>query len=78
MHGRIARLSPLFFVGTTAALIWPLYPLLGDHIEPRVLGLPWSLAYVLAIILLNTAILAALYVAQIGDAAEHDPEERRD
>ncbi len=78
MHGRIARLSPLFFVGTTAALIWPLYPLLGDHIEPRVLGLPWSLAYVLAIILLNTAVLAALYVARSGDAAEHDPEERRD
>lgn len=69
---RLARLSPLFFVATTAALVWPIYPLLGDHIEPRVFGLPWSLVYVLAAIVLNTAVLAALYLTRTVDAAEEE------
>lgn len=67
---RRARLSPLYFVASTAALVWPIYPLLGDHIEPRVLGLPWSLAYVIAIIGLNTAVLIALFVSRAVDADE--------
>lgn len=67
---RLARLSPLFFVGTTAALVWPLYPLLGDRVEPRVFGLPWSLVWVLGVIVVNTAVLVALYVARAVDAAE--------
>lgn len=67
---RWVRLSPLYFVASTAALVWPIYPLLGDHIEPRVFGLPWSLAYVIAIIALNTAVLIALYVSRAVDADE--------
>lgn len=74
---RLARpsrlsLSPLFFVATTAALVWPIYPWLGDHIEPRVLGLPWSLVYVLGVIVLNTVVLAALYAARAVDAEEEE------
>lgn len=67
---RWARLSPLYFVASTAALVWPLYPILGDHIEPRVLGMPWSLTYVIAIIVANTAVLIALYLSRAIDADE--------
>lgn len=63
--------AALLFVTTTAFLVWPLYPWLGDHIEPRVLGLPWSLVYVLVIVGINTALLTALYVARVVDADEH-------
>lgn len=69
---RLARLSPLFFVASTAALVWPIYPRLGDHVEPRVLGLPWSLVYVLAVILINTVVLTALYLARAVDSAEEE------
>lgn len=67
---RLVRLSPLYFVASTAALVWPLYPLLGDHVEPRVFGVPWSLAYVVAIILANTGVMAALYLSRAVDAVE--------
>ncbi|MCY1059848.1 hypothetical protein [Nannocystis sp. SCPEA4] len=73
---RLVRLSPLYFVATTAALVWPLYPLLGDHIEPRVLGMPWSLAYVLLIILANTAVLVGLYLSRSVDAVEAEDDGR--
>lgn len=76
MRPRLARLSPLLFVATTAALVWPAYPLLGDHIEPRVLGLPWSLVYVLAVLALNTVALTALYLSRAIDDVEHAQEDR--
>ena len=66
----IARVAPLFFVVTTAFLVWPLYPALGDKIEPRVLGLPWSLVYVLLVIVVNAVVLTWLYVARVIDAEE--------
>lgn len=66
----LARAAPLFFVATTALLVWPLYPWLGNAIEPRVLGLPWSLVYVIAVILLDAAALTALYLLRVVDAEE--------
>lgn len=73
-HARPARpttsLAALLFVVTTAFLVWPLYPWLGDHVEPRVLGLPWSLTYVLLIVGVNTIALTALYVTRAIDADE--------
>lgn len=33
------------WVVTAAALVWPLYPLFGGDAFPLVLGLPWSLAW---------------------------------
>ena len=69
---RLARLSPLFFVASTAALVWPLYPWLGDHIEPRIFGVPWSLTYVLMIVVANTAMLSGLYLTRAVDAAEDE------
>jgi hypothetical protein len=72
----IARAAPLFFVATTALLVWPLYPWLGDTIEPRVLGLPWSLVYVLLVILVNAAVLTGLYMARVIDAGADDEADR--
>jgi hypothetical protein len=66
----LARVAPLFFVATTALLVWPLYPWLGDAIEPRVLGLPWSLVYVLGVILVDALALTALYLLRVVDAEE--------
>ncbi len=68
----LARLAPLYFVATTLLLVWPLYPRWGDSIEPRVLGLPWSLMYVLAVVGLNTAALVGLYLGRVIPADE-DP-----
>jgi len=66
----LARVAPLFFIATTALLVWPLYPWLGNTIEPRVLGLPWSLSYVIGVILIDAAALTALYLLRVVDAEE--------
>jgi len=68
----IARVAPLFFVATTALLVAPLYPWLGDSVEPRVWGLPWSLMYVLLVIVINAAALTGLYMARVIDAREDE------
>ncbi len=66
----LARVAPLFFIATTALLVWPLYPLLGNAIEPRVFGLPWSLVYVIGVIVVDAAALTALYLLRVVDAEE--------
>lgn len=65
------------FVAATALLVWPLYPWLGDSVEPRVLGLPWSLVYVLLVIAGTTATLIVLYTLRIVDAEEHPEDDAR-
>ena len=67
---RWTRLGVAYFALATALLIWPLYPALGNRIEPRVLGLPFSLVYVLGVIVLNTLVFAGLYWARVIDADE--------
>ncbi|MCA9658094.1 MAG: hypothetical protein KC486_07105 [Myxococcales bacterium] len=67
---RWTRLAVVYFVVVTAFLVWPLYPALGNTIAPRVLGLPFSLVYVLGVIVLNTAVLFGLYRARVIDAGE--------
>ena len=71
----LARVAPLFFIATTALLVWPLYPWLGNAIEPRVLGLPWSLVYVLGVIFIDAAALTGLYWLRVVDADEQEDEE---
>ncbi len=66
----LARVAPLFFIAMTALLVWPLYPWLGNSIEPRVFGLPWSLVYLIGIIVIDAAALTALYLLRIVDAEE--------
>lgn len=49
-----------------------MYPAWGNHIEPRVLGIPWSFAYVLLVIASNFVVLSLAYRARIveEDASE--------
>jgi hypothetical protein len=74
---RATRLSLLYFALATATLIWPIYPWLGNRIEPRVLGLPWSLAWVLIVIVCNFVALALLFRLRVIDDREHDDGEDR-
>lgn len=67
-----SRLAVLWFFASAAALVWPVYPWLGNHVEPRVLGLPWSLVYVLLVITANFGALALLYRFRVVDDREPD------
>lgn len=64
------RLALLYFVVATASLVGPIYPWVGNHIEPRVLGLPWSLVWVLIVIASNFGVLATLFWLRVIDDAE--------
>jgi hypothetical protein len=64
------RLAVLWFLLSTALLVWPVYPWLGNHVHPRVLGLPWSLVWVLLVIAANFAALLLLYWLRIVDDRE--------
>jgi len=65
----------LWFVFSTAMLVWPIYPWLGNHVHPRLFGLPWSLLWVLLVIAANFIVLALLYRFRIVDDREHDEPE---
>jgi hypothetical protein len=67
---RWTRLAVAYFLVVTAALVWPLFPILGNHVEPRVLGMPWSLCYVLGVVMMNALVLLGLYVARVVDSRE--------
>ena len=66
-HSRATRLSLLYFALATAALVSPIYPWLGNRIEPRVFGLPWSLTWVLIVIVCNFAVLLVLFRLRVID-----------
>jgi hypothetical protein len=46
----------LLFVAIFLGLIWPVYPL-ASRIQPFVFGLPFSLFYVLSLVLLSFVVL---------------------
>jgi hypothetical protein len=48
-----------------AAVVWPAYPRLGNRIEPFVLGLPFSLAWLIGWVL-ATLVALVLYDRAIG------------
>ena len=75
---RWTRLAVAYFVVVTASLVWPLFPMLGNHVEPRVLGMPWSLCYVLGVVMMNAFVLLGLYVARVVDSREAVAHERID
>lgn len=60
------RLAIAYFVISTIALVAPVYPAVGNRIEPRVLGLPFSLVYVLGVIGVNFVALAWMYRRGVG------------
>lgn len=49
-----------FCLAALAALTWPGYAWLGNRIEPRLLGLPFSLFWIVAWIAASFAALCAL------------------
>jgi len=51
----------LFSVAALAALIWPLYSIFGT-IEPFVLGIPFSLFYLVILIGAVFSVMLALFV----------------
>ena len=57
---RVYRTVTVFYVLLFFALLWPIYPRFAG-IEPRVLGLPFSLAYVVGGVLMSCAVLGALF-----------------
>lgn len=61
-----------YFVLATLLLVHPLYSQLGNFVEPRVLGMPFSLVYVLIIIAANTLVLTWLYRARVIDPGEDE------
>lgn len=71
----VTRLALLYFVLATAALVWPIYPAVANRIEPRVLGLPFSLVWVLAVIASNFLVLVVLYRLRLVDDREHEDED---
>lgn len=70
------RLSLLYFGLATAMLVWPIYPWLGNRIEPRLFSLPFSLVWVLGVIAANFAVLVLLYRLRLID--DHEVVEHQD
>lgn len=64
------RAAALWFACSTTALVAPAFTVLGNHVYPRVFGLPWSLVYVLGVIALNFFVLLGLYWARVIDSDE--------
>lgn len=61
----------LFYVFLFLAVIWPVYPAFAT-IEPRILGMPFSMAYVVAALLLSFSALLWLYLWE-GPARGAEP-----
>ncbi len=60
------RAAIVYFGVSTVLLVAPAYLWLGNHIDPRVFGLPWSLVYVLGVIAANLGVLIWMYRAGVG------------
>lgn len=60
-----------FFVLVFVGLIWPVYPLFAT-IRPRVLGMPFSLVYVIILLLVAFGVLLGLYLWE-DRQGRHDP-----
>ena len=50
-----------YFLLCAVALVWPGYQLLGNRVEPYVLGLPMSFAYNLGWVVLTFVVLASYH-----------------
>lgn len=74
VYGAVALFYGLLFL----AVIWPVYPVFA-RIEPRVLGLPLSLAYVVGALVLSFAVLFGLYLWEgAGEDEVRSPWHRAD
>jgi hypothetical protein len=69
----------LFYLILFFAVMWPVYPRFSS-IEPRVLAMPFSLAYVVGVLVLSFSVLLGLYLWEGGgrhDALTGDDEAGR-
>jgi hypothetical protein len=58
-----------FFLVLTAALVWPVYPLLAG-LMPPILGLPPALAWMVVVLAAAFAALLALYLTEEDDSED--------
>ena len=56
-----------YVVVCATALVWPGYAWFGNRIEPFVLGLPFSLAWVTGWVLATFAVLVVYHVTGVSD-----------
>ncbi len=64
----------MFYCLLFVALVWPVYPRAAT-IEPRILSMPHSLAYVVGALVLSFLVLAGLYLLESRRADEPTDEE---
>ncbi len=64
----IALAALAWFALSTLLLVSPIFFAIGNAIEPRILGLPFALVYVLGVVAINLAVLVGLYVTRTVDA----------
>jgi hypothetical protein len=72
-HVRVL-LTLAWFVGSSLLLVGPGFAVWGNHATPRVLGLPWSHAWVWGIVILDFVVLVSLHTARWLDTALDGPE----
>lgn len=60
---RVRKGVVIFFCLVAASLMWPIYPLFST-IEPRLLGIPFSLAYLIIWLLLSFLVLLGLFLLE--------------
>jgi hypothetical protein len=53
--------ATIYFLVATAAMIWPVYALFS-RVRPFVLGMPFALAYLAAVLVVSFLVLLTLYV----------------
>ena len=56
----------LYALVCLTALVWPVYDLAANRLEPYVLGLPFSLAWIVGWALLTFIVLVGYYLATEG------------
>jgi hypothetical protein len=69
---RVTALAVVYFAASTVMLVAPVYTVLGNRVQPRLWGLPWSLVYVLLVVVANFAVLMALYRGRYVDHLDDD------
>lgn len=57
----VHKVVAAFFVLVLAAMMWPIYPVFS-RIQPMVLGIPFSLFYLILLITISFLVLLGLYL----------------
>lgn len=61
----IYKAATVFFLCAFIASLWPIYPFFSS-IEPLILGIPFSLFYLIVLLVLVFSVLLAIYLRQVG------------